>query len=103
MHIIHPLNAVVSTKIVDFRIYKAPSSRYPRTRLLSCYTRLDPREGSGIKQKYIIELSELVGLSSTDEYLLIISNCRVLESTHWCIACCLHWPFPLQIDKIEDE
>ena len=73
MHIIHPMNSVITTEINDLGIDQAPSCRNTGAWLITTHDGLHPRQSFSIQVKDIIELPELIRLSPKDINFLIES------------------------------
>lgn len=76
--VIHPLDAIVSTKVIDLAIDETASSGDPGTWVLSGDYWLNPGEGCCIKIEDVIELPKLIRLSSENVDLLIKSDSGML-------------------------
>ena len=54
MHVVHPVNPIVATKVIDLGVNEAPSCRDSRTWLGSTHLRLNPRKRRRIEVKNVI-------------------------------------------------
>lgn len=90
MHIIHPMNTVISTEVVNLGVDQTASSADARTWLRTCYSRLYPSKCCSVKVKDVVQLAVLVRLPAKEINLFFICNCRVLEPTSWRYSICLY-------------
>lgn len=102
VHIVHPMNSIISSEIDNFWINKASCSWNSSTWLFSANKRLDPCKGFSIEVKYVIKLSQLIGLSAKDIDLFIKGNGWMLKSSNWWIALSSNRSTPFQIIKIKN-
>ena len=73
MNVVHPMRAIVATKVVYFRVYKAARCRNSRGRLLPRDGRLDPGQRTRVQIENVIELSVLIWLPAEDVNLFLKS------------------------------
>jgi len=71
VNIIHPLDTIISTKIVNLRVDQAPSGGHSCARIFTSNDRLYPGEGRCVEIEYVVQLPKLIWLSSEDIYLFI--------------------------------
>lgn len=97
------MNAVVTTKVDDFRVDEAAGGRDSCAWNISADFWLHPGECFRIQIEDIIQLSELVGLSSKDIDFLVKSYCRVLKSAVRSLAMSGYWSAPLKTNQVKNE
>jgi hypothetical protein len=78
--IVKPLETIVSSEVVDLVVYEAACGRDSCTGLLTIDLGRVPLHGGRVQAPDVVELSELVGLSSEDEDLGLVWNSWVLQS-----------------------
>ena len=78
--IVHPMDAIVTSKVDDFRVYEATGSRDSNRWLITIYDRFDPGKGLSIEVEYVVELPQLVRLATENVDLLVEGNCGMLQA-----------------------
>ena len=103
MNVVHPMRAIVATKVVYFRVYEAARCWNSRRRFLPRDGRLDPGKRARVQIEDVIELSVLVWLSTKDVNLFLKSYRWVLKTADWCNSLRGNGPRPFKRRQVEDE
>ena len=103
VHIVHPMDTVVAAEVDYFRVYQTPCGGDSSRRLITGDDRLHPCKGLRVQIEDVVQLSQLVGLSAEDVYLLVEGNGRVLKPADGCGTLCGHGPAPLETEQVENQ
>ena len=103
MNIVHPMHSIIPTEIDDFRVYKTACGRNSSARTFSSHFWAAPGKRLGIKVEDIVELSELIRLSSEDENFLVVCDGGMLETAVGPLTLCCDWSRPLEIVQVKHE
>ena len=64
VHIIHPMDPIIPTKVVGLRVNQAPRSTHSSTGISPSNDRFYPRKSGRVQVKDIVELAVLVRLAA---------------------------------------
>ena len=96
VHVVHPVHSVIPSKVNDLRIDQTPSCRHPCAWFIATYNWLNPGQGLGVQVENVIELPQLVWLTSKDVNLFVEGNGRVLQTTDRSSPIGIDRPTPFQ-------
>ena len=103
MDIIHPMHSIIPSEVDDFRVYKAACGRDSSARTFSSHFWTAPGKRLGIKVEDIVELSELIRLSSEDENFLVVCDGGMLETAVGSLTLCCDWSRPFKVVQVKHE
>jgi len=103
MDIIHPVDAVVPSEVDDFRIDEAPCGWDSCTWHVTADLGLHPGESLRIEIEDVIELTELVGLTSKNVNLLIKRYGTMLQAPVRSLSMGLNWSTPFETIQVQNE
>lgn len=81
VYVVHPVDAIVTTKVVNFTVYKAARSAHAGAWFHPCDQWLDPGQGGSIEVEYIVQLAVLIRLATKQKNLFFKRDRRMLETS----------------------
>mmetsp|Transcript_12989 Transcript_12989/g.20133 ORF Transcript_12989/g.20133 Transcript_12989/m.20133 type:complete len:266 (+) Transcript_12989:737-1534(+) len=103
MDVVHPMHAVVSSEVDDFRVDQAACRRNSSARLVAAHCWLHPSQSLGVEVEDVVKLSKLVGLSAEDIDFLVEGDGRVLEAAYGSNSLRGDGPAPLKLVEVKDQ
>ena len=103
VHVVHPMDSVVSSEVNDFWVNKTSCGWNSCTWHVSAHFWLAPGQRFGVQIKDVVQLPKLVWLTSKDKDLFIKGNGRVLQATVRSLSMSCDWSAPLKALQVQDQ
>jgi hypothetical protein len=97
------MNAIIPSEVDNFGVYQASCCRNTRAWFIASHQRLHPSECFCVQIENVVQLSQLIWLSSENVNFFIKSYCRMLKSSSGRCTLCLYWTGPFKTIKIQNE